>query len=193
MVGFPIAEQDLGADGSPVEIYVRADPTSVNAVASVLSATANPAAPQNVSVANPSDALVARADASAAFESLFVALGAVALLVGGVGIANVMVIAVLERRNEIGLRRSLGATKVHVAIQFVSEAALLALIGGVVGAIAGGFFTTVYAAARHWYAVITPAALGGAAAAAVVVGAVAGVYPAIRAASLAPSEALRTI
>ena len=108
--------------------------------------------PQNVSVANPSDALVARADASAAFESLFVALGAVALLVGGVGIANVMVIAVLERRSEIGLRRALGATKTQVAVQFVSEAALLALIGGAVGAIAGGFFTTVYAAARQWYA-----------------------------------------
>ena len=193
LVGFPIAEQYLGADGSPVEIYVRADPTNVDAVASVLSATADPGAPQDVAVANPSDAIVARADASAAFESLFVALGAVALLVGGVGIANVMVIAVLERRNEIGLRRALGATKAHVAVQFVSEAALLAMIGGAVGAIAGGFVTTVYAAARHWYAVIPPAALGGAAAVAVVVGAIAGAYPAMRAASLAPSEALRTV
>ena len=193
LVGFPIAEEYLGADGSPVEIYVRSDPANVNDVSSVLAATADPAAPQNVSITNPTDALVARADASAAFESLFTALGAVALLVGGVGIANVMVIAVLERRSEIGLRRALGATKTHIGIQFVSEAALLALIGGAVGAIAGGFVTTVYTAARHWYAVIPPIALGASAAAAVVVGAVAGLYPATRAARLAPSEALRTV
>lgn len=193
LVGFPSAEQYLGADGSPVEIYVRTDPISVNAVASVLGATADPAAPQNVAVANPSDALVARAAASTAFESLFVALGAVALVVGGVGIANVMVIAVLERRSEIGLRRALGATKTHVGIQFVSESALLALIGGAVGAVAGGFVTTMYAAARHWYAVIPLNSLAAATAAAIAVGAVAGLYPAMRAARLSPDEALRTI
>jgi ABC-type antimicrobial peptide transport system permease subunit len=193
LVGFPIAKRELGSNGSPVEVYIRTDPASVAAVASVLPATADPASPQSVSVANPVDALIARADASAAFESLFVALGVVALLVGGVGIANVMVIAVLERRSEIGLRRALGATSRHVGVQFLSESALLALIGGIVGAIAGGFVVTVYAAARHWYAVIPPEALGSTAAAAVAVGAVAGVYPALRAARLAPAEALRTV
>jgi putative ABC transport system permease protein len=193
LVGFPIAEQYLGADGSPVEIYVRTDPTSVNAVASVLAPTANPAAPQNVSVANPTDVLVARAAASVAFESLFVALGAVALVVGGVGIANVMVIAVLERRSEIGLRRAIGATKRHIGLQFVSESALLALIGGSAGAVVGGFVTTVYAAARHWYAVIPPAALITAVVAAVAVGAIGGLYPAVRATRLPPSDALRAI
>lgn len=193
LVGFPIAEQYLGAHPTPVEVYVRTDPTSVNAVAGVLAPTADPAAPQNVTVSNPVDALVARADASVALESLFVALGAVALVVGGVGIANVMVIAVLERRGEIGLRRALGATKRQVGIQFVCESALLALIGGAVGAIAGGFITTVYAAARGWYAVIPPGALAAAAGAAIVVGAIAGLYPAMRAARLAPSEALRTV
>jgi putative ABC transport system permease protein len=192
LVGFPIAESELGSDGAPVEIYVRSDPTSVSAVESVLAATANPAAPQDVSVTNPTDALIARADASSAFQSLFLALGVVALVVGGVGIANVMVISVLERRSEIGLRRALGARRRHVRLQFVSEAGLLALVGGGAGAVLGGFTTTVYAAARDWSTVVPISALGGAVGAAVVVGAIAGVYPAMKAARLAPSEALRT-
>src|ERR1700692_1841235 len=107
-------------------MYLRTDPSSVGAVQSVLAATADPAAPQNVAVANPTDALTARADASAAFQSLFLALGAVALLGGGISIDNVMVIAVLERRGEIGLRQALGAERAHIGIQFVAEAALLA-------------------------------------------------------------------
>jgi len=193
LVGFPIAEQSLGADGAPVEIYVRTDPSSVNAVRSMLAATADPAAPQDIAVTNPSDALAARADASAAFESLFLALGAVALLVGGVGIANVMVIAVLERRNEIGLRRALGATRAHVSFQFLTEAALLAGFGGAAGSILGGFATTAYATARHWNAQVPPSALGAAVGAALIVGTVAGLYPAAKAAQLPPSDALRTI
>jgi putative ABC transport system permease protein len=192
LVGAPIAAHDLGADGAPVEIYVRTDPASVNAVAAVLAATAEPPAPQDVTVSNPTEALVARADASAAFENLLLTLGAVALLVGGVGIANVMVVAVLERRSEIGLRRALGATRQLVAVQFIAEAALLAVVGGSVGAIAGAFLTTVYSAARGWYTAVPASALLGAVAAAVVVGTVAGVYPAVRAAQLAPSDALRT-
>jgi putative ABC transport system permease protein len=193
LVGFPIAKQFLGADGSPVEIYVRTDPTSVSAVQSVLAATTDPAAPQDVSITNPSDALMARADASAAFQSLFLALGAVALIVGGVGIANVMVIAVLERRGEIGLRRALGATRAHVGVQFVAESTLLALVGGTTGAALGGFTTTVYAAVRHWNAVVPVSALAAAILAALVVGGTAGLYPALRAARLSPSEALRTV
>jgi putative ABC transport system permease protein len=193
LVGFPVAQRELGADGAPVEVYVRTDPTSVRAVASVLPGTADPAAPQDVTVTNPSDALVARADASAAFEGLFLALGAVALLVGGIGIANVMVIAVLERRSEIGLRRALGATRRHVGLQFVAESALLALVGGATGAVLGGFVTTVYSASRHWYAVVPVQALAAVALAAVVVGAIAGLYPAARAARLSPSEALRSV
>jgi putative ABC transport system permease protein len=193
LVGFPVAAALLGADGSPVAIYVRTDPTSVNAVQSVLAATAYPAAPQDVSITNPADALIARADASAAFQSLFLALGAVALVVGGVGIANVMVIAVLERRGEIGLRRALGARRAHVGVQFLGESVLLAAIGGVAGAVLGGFTTSVYAAARHWSAVVPIPALCAAVGASLVVGAAAGLYPARRAARLAPSEALRSI
>jgi putative ABC transport system permease protein len=193
LVGFPVATHLLGAHGWPAEIYVRTDPTSVNAVRSVLAATADPAAPQNVTVTNPSDALTARAAASATFQSLFLALGGVALLVGGVGIANVMIIAVLERHSEIGLRRAIGATRRHVGIQFVAESALLAFTGGTVGAVLGGFTTTVYASARHWDAVVPLPTLAAAIALALVVGATAGLYPALKAARLTPAEALRSI
>jgi len=193
LIGFPVAEHLLQSSGRPVEVYVRTTPTSVAAVEGVLSATADPAAPQDVSVANPADALIARADASAAFESLFLGLGAVALLVGGIGIANVMVIAVLERRGEIGLRRALGASRWHVGVQFVAEAALLAGSGGVAGAILGGFATTVYSATRSWSTVVPVPLLIAAAGLAVAVGAVAGLYPALRAARLAPAEALRMV
>jgi putative ABC transport system permease protein len=191
LIGYPVAERLLHATGAPVQVYVRASPASIVAVAAVLPATADPAAPQDVSVANPVTALTARADATAAFSGLFLALGAVALLVGGIGIANVMVIAVLERRGEIGLRRALGARRLHVAVQFAAEATVLAGCGGLAGAVLGGFATTVYASARHWDAVVPVPVLLGAAGVAVVTGAVAGLYPAWRAARLIPAEALR--
>jgi putative ABC transport system permease protein len=191
LIGYPVAERLLHATSAPVEIYVRANPASIAAVASVLPATADPAAPQDVSVADPVAALTARADAASAFQGLFLALGAVALLVGGIGIANVMVIAVLERRGEIGLRRALGARRLHVAVQFAAEATLLAGCGGVAGAVLGGFSTTVYAAARHWDAVVPVPVLLGAVAVALLVGGAAGLYPALRAARLVPAQALR--
>jgi putative ABC transport system permease protein len=191
LIGYPVAQRLLHATAVPVQIYVRANPASIAAVAAVLPATADPAAPQNVSVDDPITALTARADASAALQELFLALGAVALLVGGIGIANVMVIAVLERRGEIGLRRALGARRLHVGVQFAAEATLLAGCGGVAGAVLGGFTTTVYAAARHWDAVVPVPVLLAAAGTALLVGAVAGLYPALRAARLVPAEALR--
>ena len=193
LVGFPVARRLLGAYGSPVEIYVRTNPVSVAAVTGVLAATVDPPAPQNVTISNPADALTARADASVAFQSLFLGLGAIALLIGGIGIANVMVISVLERRGEIGLRRALGATRPHIAVQFIAESTLLALAGGAGGAILGGFATAVYATARHWHTVVSAPTLAAALAVAVAVGAVAGVYPALRAARLSPAEALRTV
>ncbi len=193
LIGLPIAEHLFGADGSPVEIYVRTEPASVLEVQSVLAATAEPAAPQDVSITNPTDALAARADASAAFQSLLLALGGIALIVGGIGIANVMVIAVLERRGEIGLRRALGASSTHIGVQFVAESTVLAVTGGATGALLGGLATTVYSSARHWSAVVSIPALLGAVAVALVVGAIAGLYPALRAARLSPSEALRTV
>ena len=193
LVGFPAAEALLGSDGSPGTVYVRADPDQVEAVRSVLPATANPANPNEVRVSRPSDALAARAAANSAFTSLLLGLGAVALLVGGVGIANVMVISVLERRSEIGLRRALGATRGHVGLQFLAESLLLALAGGLAGVALGAAVTAVYATGRGWSLVVPVPAMPGGILAALAVGAVAGLYPALRAARLTPTDALRTV
>jgi len=193
LVGFPAAEALLGSDGSPGTVYVRADPDQVEAVRSVLPATANPANPNEVRVSRPSDALAARAAANSAFTSLLLGLGAVALLVGGVGIANVMVISVLERRSEIGLRRALGATRGHVGLQFLAESLLLALAGGLAGVALGAAVTAVYATGRGWSLVVPVPAMAGGILAALAVGAVAGLYPALRAARLTPTDALRTV
>jgi putative ABC transport system permease protein len=193
LVGFDVAERVLGADRSPTTIYVRAEEDDVERTRELLGTTANPEHPEEVDVSRPSDALEAKAAAKSAFTALFLGLGAVALLVGGVGIANVMVISVLERRSEIGLRRALGATRRHIASQFLTESLLLALLGGVAGAALGAAVTAVYALSRGWPAVVPPLALGGALGAALAIGAVAGLYPALRAARLPPTEALRSV
>ncbi|NNC92268.1 MAG: ABC transporter permease [Acidimicrobiia bacterium] len=192
MVGMEAAATFLGDDNVPTSIYVRTDPRYVEDVMGVLGATANPEAPEEVEVDRPSDALEAREAADDAFTALFLGLGAVALLVGGVGIANVMVISVLERRAEIGLRRALGATKRHVATQFLGEALLLAAVGGVGGVALGALVTGFYANFKGWEILIPTLAWAGGLAAAFLIGAVAGLYPAVRAARMSPTEALRT-
>jgi putative ABC transport system permease protein len=193
-IGFPIAEQDFAFDGHPTELYVRSLYTQVAAVDAVLPATVDPASPGNVQVSFPSDFLEAEVAAKGAYNTLFLGLGAVALLVGGVGIANIMVISVLERRSEIGLRRALGATRRHIAAQFLTEALLLSLLGGLAGTILGAAATAIYAQTQHWQVPI-PALIqygGIGIGAALVIGAIAGLYPAMRAARLSPTEALRT-
>ncbi|GAB3900310.1 ABC transporter permease [Kibdelosporangium lantanae] len=192
LVGYPAAERWLGFNGKPSTIYVRSDTDRVNDVHGLLAYTANPRSPSEVSVSQPSATLVARAAAKSAFNGLFLGLGAVALLVGGVGVANTMVISVLERRSEIGLRRALGATKGHIRVQFLFEAVLLSMLGGVVGVIAGTAATAAFASAKDWLIVVPTLAWAGGLGAALVIGAVAGLLPAIRAARMAPTEALRT-
>jgi putative ABC transport system permease protein len=193
LVGFTAARRYLQFDGHPSTIYVRAQTSQVAAVQSVLSATANPENPSQVNVSQPSAALTARAAAKGAFNGLFLGLGAVALLVGAVGVANIMIISVLERRSEIGLRRALGATKGQIRTQFLTEAILLALLGGAAGVAAGALATVIYAHTKRWAVVIPTEAWAGGLGAAIAIGAIAGLLPAVRAARLSPTEALRTV
>jgi putative ABC transport system permease protein len=193
LVGFSAAATYLGSDGHPTNIYVRARTDQVEAVRAVLAPTASPTAPNEVGVSRPSDALVARAKAESALNTLFLGLGAISLLVGTVGVANIMVISVLERRSEIGLRRALGATKGHIRVQFLSEAILLALLGGIIGITVGVAATALYASTKQWSIVIPTIAWTGGFAAALLIGAVAGLLPALRAARMSPTEALWTV
>jgi putative ABC transport system permease protein len=193
LVGFVAAEAYLGFDGHPSTIYVRAAANQITEVQSVLAATANPETPGDVDVSQPSDALVARAEAQSTLNDLFLGLGAVALLVGAVGVANIMVISVLERRSEIGLRRALGATRGHIRVQFLAEAVLLSVLGGVVGVAVGALSTAVYARTQGWAVVVPPLAWAGGFGAAILIGMVAGLLPALRAARMSPTEALWSI
>jgi putative ABC transport system permease protein len=192
LVGFPVAEQLLGFDGHPSTIYERSRDEAVEAVRGVLAATANPQHPEEVKVSRPSDALAAQQAVDQAFTNLLLGLGAVSLVVGGVGVANTMVISVLERRGEIGLRRALGATRGHIRVQFLTESLVLSGLGGVAGTILGAVVTWGYAASRDWPATIPAWVLIGGVAATLTVGAFAGLYPAVRAARLAPTTALAT-
>jgi putative ABC transport system permease protein len=192
LIGFPEAASSFGYDRHPSRIYVRTEVTSTEQVAGLLDATASPQEPSGASVSQPSAALTARLAVAQSSTALFLGLGAVALLVGGIGIANMMVIAVLERRAEIGLRRALGATRAHIAAQFLAEAVTLGFLGGIAGLAAGTAITAVVAAAHHWSLLIPAQARWGGLAIAVTVAALAGLYPAVRAARLSPAEALRT-
>ena len=190
LVGYPSARKYLRFNGHPTTIYLRAATAAVTRVDNLLAAQANPENPGEVDVSQPSAALTAQAEAKGAFDTLFLGLGAVALLVGAIGVANIMVISVLERRSEIGLRRALGATRNHIRAQFLAEAILLALAGGAAGIATGATATAIYAHAKGWATVIPPVAWAGGLTAAIVIGAAAGLLPALRAARMSPTQAL---
>jgi putative ABC transport system permease protein len=202
LIGYPAAQRYLGyvtlvqgerKAGPPSSINVRADTDHVAEVQSLLAPTANPQAPDEVNVSQPSDALTARAAAAGAFDSLLLGLGIVALIVGAVGVANIMIISVLERRSEIGLRRALGATKQQIRTQFLGESILLAAIGGIVGVLAGAIATVIYASSKNWDIVIPVEAWTGSIVSAILIGALAGLMPAVRASRMPPTVALRTV
>jgi putative ABC transport system permease protein len=192
LIGRQVAADLFDLDEAPTTIYVRAEPARINEVRAVLAATTDPESPEAVNVSRPSDALEARAAAATAFTTLLLGLGAVAVLVGALGIANVMLMAVLERRNEIGLRRALGATRGHIVGQFLAEAVLLAGFGGVIGAILGAATAAAYATSQGWLVALPVVGLIVGVAAAAAVGGLAGFYPALRAANTPPTDALRS-
>ena len=192
LIGDAAAERYYDIELSPAAVYVRVNEDYVDETRDVLAPTADPENPEEVEVSRPSDLLEARSAAESSFTGLFLGLGAVALLVGGIGIANIMVIGVIERRGEIGLRRAIGATRAHIRRQFLTEALTLASLGGAAGVLTGVAVTYAYSAVQDWRAIIPPAAIVGGFAAALAIGAVAGLYPAIRAARVSPTEALRS-
>ncbi|GAA3194926.1 ABC transporter permease [Dactylosporangium siamense] len=189
-VGAPVAQDQLGFDGHLTTVYTRIAPGSIDEVRAKLGRTVNPSHPNEVRVERPSDALRVKAATDRTFTALLLGLGAVALLVGGVGVANTMIISVLERRGEIGWRRALGATKGQIRIQFLTEAILLSALGGAGGVLLGVAITTGYALSQGWPVTVPGWAQGVAVGATLAIGGIAGLYPAIRAARLAPTEAL---
>lgn len=189
-LGWPAAAHYFDIDADITMVFVRADPTAVAEVSAVLGKAANPSDPNEVQVSRPSDVLAAQAAADLAFTGLLVGLGAVALLVGGIGVVNTMVISVLERRAEIGLRRAQGATRGHIRIQFLSEALLLSCLGGGAGIVIGALVTAGYATLQQWPLALPLWAVVGGLLATLVIGGVGGLYPALRAAELSPTEAL---
>ncbi|HYU65499.1 MAG TPA: ABC transporter permease [Jatrophihabitantaceae bacterium] len=192
LIGWQAGRRYLGVDAQITTVYTRTDPHAVEAVRDLLARTANPAQPNEVDVSRPSDALAAQAAANTTFTGLLLGLGAVALLVGGIGVANTMVISVLERRAEIGLRRSLGATREHIRTQFLTESLLLSVLGGGAGIVLGSAVTAIYATLQGWPTVVPAWVAAGGITATMIIGGVAGLYPAIRAANVAPTEALAT-
>lgn len=192
LIGDRAAERYYDAELAPATVYVRVHEDYIDATRDVLAATVDPENPEEAEISRPSDLLEARSAAESSFTSLFLGLGAVALLVGGIGVANVMVIGVIERRGEIGLRRAIGATRAHIRRQFFTEALTLATLGGTAGVLLGVAVTYGYSLAQGWRVIILPVAVIGGFAAAVAIGVIAGLYPAIRASRVSPTEALRS-
>ncbi|MDX2701419.1 ABC transporter permease [Streptomyces sp. PA03-6a] len=193
LVGWDAARDVLAFDGHPTVVYVKARESRIEAVRAVLPDSVNPELPGLVQVSRPSDALAAKRATEHAFSALFLGLAGVALLVGGIGVANTMFVSVLERRREIGLRRALGANRRQIRGQFLTESVMLSVLGGLSGTLLGAAGTAAYAISQSWPPVLPPLALATGMAGAIAVGAAAGVYPALRASRLPPTQALAAV
>ncbi|MFJ6568968.1 ABC transporter permease [Streptomyces sp. NPDC091292] len=192
LVGWDAARGLRQFDGHPTVLYVKAEESQIEAVREVLPATINPELPGLVQVSRPTDALAAKRATENSFSAIFLGLAGVALLVGGIGVANTMVISVLERRREIGLRRALGANRGQIRGQFLTESVILSALGGIAGTLLGVLATVGYATHQGWQPVIPVTSVTAGFGGAVVIGMLAGVYPSVRAARLTPTEALAT-
>ena len=190
LIGESVAKQLFGHENNPTTIYERSEDSAVERVRSLIGPTISPQAPSAVKVSRPSDALAAKNAADKAFTTLLAGVGSIALLVGGIGVANTMIISVLERRREIGLRRALGAMRRHILIQFLAEALLLAGLGGALGCVIGVGVTYGMTAVNGWLFALPMLVVLAGLAVTVVIGAVAGLYPAIRASRTPPTAAL---
>lgn len=184
------AERFLHASAHPTGAFLTADEDSLGALRSVVASTLSPEVPGSVVVSRPSAALAAKRETNQAFEGLFLGLASVALLVGGIGIADTMFVSVLERRREIGLRRALGARRADILAQFLLEAVVLGVVGGVAGLAVGAASGAAWSASRGWPLVVPLQDALLALAASVVVAAIAGLAPSVRAARQSPVSAL---
>lgn len=185
------AAEMFGANPRPDTLLVRVQDGAVRSTAELLADAVTYGAPANVRVFVPTDLLAAQTEIDRALAGAVVGLGLLTMVVGGFGIANVMLISVIERRREIGIRRALGHLRVAIAVQFLTESALVGLVGGVAGAALAAAFVAVVSAGKGWTAVLEPLVIAGAVGAAIFMSVLAGVYPAIRAARLQPLDVLR--
>jgi ABC-type antimicrobial peptide transport system permease subunit len=183
--------RELFGTGAPAEVHIRTEVGAAYLIGDQAPIALNPGDPSLLRVQVPPEPRAVRSGVESDVNTLFLVLGGVSLLVGAIGIANVTLVSVLERVGEIGLRRTVGAARRHIAAQFLVESAAMGFIGGIIGASTGVLVIVAVSANKQWTPVLDVqvpllAPLAGA-----LVGLIAGLYPSWRASTLEPVEALR--
>jgi putative ABC transport system permease protein len=191
IIPYTIAAERFGVS-RPQRVVIETALGAASLIASQAATALNPNAPESLSVAAPSDPKSAKEGVQSDVNQLFLLLGLVSLVVGAIGIANVTLVTVMERTGEIGLRRALGASRRHIAGQFLAESVAMGVVGGIIGATVGILLVVGVSASRQWTPVLelwlpVVAPFVGA-----VVGLLAGLYPSVRAARMEPVDALRS-
>jgi len=185
------AKHVLGTNGRPNQLYVRAIPGTTQQTANALPTAINLGSSTQVSTQIPTDVLQAAAQANKTLQQVALLAGLLALTVGGIGIANVMSISVIQRSSEIGIRRAVGHSRSKIGAQFLLEALFVGVLGGIIGAVVGVGVVYAVSAIAGWVVVIAyreiPIWMG----LALLVAVIAGLYPSIKAARLEPLETLR--